>query len=425
MVAKRLTAKKLDKEIRDAVRDGGDAIRDGDGLFLLVKANGSASWMFRFQLRGRRRDMGLGSYPGTPLAEARDLADAARQLLKRGADPLDARSTQVREATSTIRDTRFVTLAAAYIASHRAGWRNAKHAEQWTNTLKTYAEPTIGELPVAEVTTAHLQTILDPIWYTKTETASRVRNRIELILDAARAQGLRDGENPARWRGHLATLYPPRSRVRPVRHHPAVPWQELPALWARLDTRTGDSLIALRLLILTAMRTDSAIGARWREFDLDAATWTCPGERMKGGIQHTVPLSRQAVELLRTWREVAVQTAAAERATDGIGGRFLFPGLKPGRHISNMTTLKALRSFGVNATVHGFRSTFRDWAGEATHYPRDVCEMALAHAIDNKAEAAYRRGDMLAKRRALMQDWADYATGTKSEPQPAADAATE
>jgi integrase len=423
MAGKQLTAKGLDKAVRETVREGGGRIADGDGLYLKAKANGSASWMLRFQLRGRRRDMGLGSFPAVGLAEARDLAEAARQQIKKGFDPIDARDVREREAAVMTRDTRFVTVASEYMASQRPGWRNPKHAAQWTNTLKTYAEPTIGHLPVGEVTIAHLRTILDPIWHTKTETASRVRNRVELILDFARVSGYCTGENPARWRGHLALAYPARARVKPTKHLTALPWSDLPAFWGRLAAHTGDGVAALRLIILTAARTGEAIGSRWQEFDLDAGTWTIPAERMKARRQHVVPLPRQAIELLATRREDAARAAIGQ--PNGIADRLVFASRKPGRHISDMTTSKVLRTLKVDVTVHGFRSTFRDWAGEATHYPRDVCEMALAHVVENKVEAAYRRGDMLTKRRALMQDWADYATGTKPEPQPAADAATE
>ncbi|MGE6992107.1 tyrosine-type recombinase/integrase [Pseudomonas sp. NPDC047961] len=292
----------------------------------------------------------------------------------------------------------FKKVATDYIAAHRAGWKNVKHAQQWENTLATYAEPVIGHLPAAEVSTAHVLEILQPIWITKTETASRVRNRIELILDAAKARGLRDGENPARWRGHLDKLLPKRAKVRAVEHHTALPWPDLPAFMDGLAKHDALSYAAIRLTILTACRTSEVLGATWDEVDLESHTWTIPAARMKAGKDHRVPLSDAALKVLGSLPRID-------------GSPYLFPGARQGRPLSNLAMLMGLRRMGRgNLTMHGFRSTFRDWAAERTQYPREVCEMALAHKIAEGAEAAYWRGDIFEKRRALMADWAKYAT---------------
>ncbi len=293
----------------------------------------------------------------------------------------------------------FKTVATDYIAAHRAGWKNIKHAQQWENTLATYAEPIIGHLPTYDVTTAHLLDILHPIWTEKPETASRVRNRIELVLDAAKARGLREGENPARWRGHLDKLLPKRSKVRAVKSHAAMPWADLPAFMVQLATVEASSARALELTILTACRTSEVLNAKWDEIDHETRTWTIPAERMKAGKAHRVPLADAALAVL--------DALPRERSA------FLFPGMKPGKPLSNLAMTMTMRRMNMgHLTVHGFRSTFRDWAAERTHYPREVCEMALAHKIAAGAEAAYWRGDIFEKRRALMIDWAQYAYAT-------------
>jgi len=390
---------------------------DGEGLYFQVSKTGGTSWIFRYKIAGKSRDMGLGPYPETGLADAREKAVEARRKTKAGIDPLAEREAererqqveQERERQrieaeraalerAKVRAVTFRAVAADYIAAHRAGWKNAKHAQQWANTLATYADPVIGHLPTDEITTAHLLEILQPIWGEKTETASRVRNRVELILDAAKARGLRDGENPARWRGHLDKLLPKRSRVQARTHHAALPWAELPAFMDALAAHDDLTHHAMRLTILTACRTSEVLGATWSEIDRETRTWTIPAARMKAGKEHRVPLSGAALAVLDSLPRVA-------------GSPYLFPGARKGRPLSNMAMLMGLRRMGRgDLTMHGFRSTFRDWAAERTHYPREVCEMALAHVVAGGAEAAYWRGDVFDKRRALMADWAAYAT---------------
>lgn len=389
------------KQVENLTEPG--TYEDGDGLRLVVKATGRKSWVLRFQLNGKRREMGLGGFPEVGLKDARLAAGDQRKLLAAGTDPMAARSA-AREAqrasqqAAAAKAVTFKAVAADYIAAHRAGWKSAKHGQQWENTLATYAEPIIGHLPASEISTAHVLEILQPIWTEKTETASRLRNRIELILDAAKARGLRDGENPARWRGHLDKLLPRRSKVRAVEHHTALPWRDLPAFMVELTKHGALSYMAIRLTILTACRTSEVLGATWNEIDFEARTWTIAANRMKAGKEHRVPLSDPALEVLASLPRIE-------------GSPYLFPGARAGRPLSNLAMLMGLRRLGRGElTMHGFRSTFRDWAAERTHYPREVCEMALAHKIADGAEAAYWRGDIFDKRRALMADWAQYAT---------------
>lgn len=376
---------------------------DGDGLRLMVKASGSKSWVFRYQFQGKRRDMGLGSFPAVSLKAARLAIADHHRTMAAGVDPMAARDAererqQEAQRQQAAKRVTFESVAAEYIEAHRKGWKNAKHGQQWANTLATYAAPIIGHLPPAEITTGHVLEILQPIWAEKTETASRVRNRIELILDAAKAKGLRDGENPARWRGHLDKLLPKRSKVQAREHHAALPWADLPAFMASLAGLDDLTYQAMRLTILTACRTSEVLGATWAEIDLESRTWTIPAARMKARKEHRVPLSDAALEVLASLPRVE-------------GSPYLFPGARKGRPLSNMAMLMGLRRMGLgDLTMHGFRSTFRDWAAERTHYPREVCEMALAHVVAGGAEAAYWRGDVFDKRRALMADWAAYAT---------------
>lgn len=389
------------KQVENLAEPG--TYEDGDGLRLVVKATGRKSWVMRYQLNGKRREMGLGGFPDIGLKAARQAAADQRKILTAGADPMATRDAE-REALRTsqmaaaAKAVTFKKVATDYISAHRAGWKNVKHAQQWENTLATYAEPIVGHLPVSEVATAHVLEILQPIWNTKTETASRVRNRIELVLDAAKARGLRDGENPARWRGHLDKLLPKRAKVRAVEHHTALPWPELPAFMEELAKHQALSYAAIRLTILTACRTSEVLGATWDEVDLESHTWTIPAARMKAGKDHRVPLSDAAQKVL----------GGLPRIDDS---PYLFPGARQGRPLSNLAMLMGLRRMGRgNLTMHGFRSTFRDWAAERTQYPREVCEVALAHKVADGAEAAYWRGDVFEKRRALMADWAKYAT---------------
>ncbi|SDR07395.1 protein of unknown function [Burkholderia orbicola] len=383
---------------------------DGGGLYLQITTAGVKSWLFRYMRSGKARGMGLGPVHTIGLADARARAlDCRRQLLD-GIDPIDSRNAE--RAAQGIAQANAVTFqhcAEKYIDSHRASWKNAKHADQWTNTLTTYAYPIFDSLAVSAIDTALVMKVLEPIWTTKTETASRVRGRIESVLDWATVRGYRDGENPARLKGHLDTLLPKRSRVQKVEHHPALPYADLPDFMKELRASEGTAARALEFLILTATRTNETIGATWQEFDLDEGTWTVPAERMKMRKEHRVPLSARAIALVK-----AQQTLKR--------GDYVFPGARDKKPLSNMAMLQLLeRMKRDDITVHGFRSTFRDWAGETTHYPREVCEAALAHGIKDKAEAAYARGDLFVKRAALMQDWDKYcgdkpAVATPSAP---------
>lgn len=370
---------------------------DGAGLWLQVSASGSKSWIFRFTLARKQREMGLGALHTVDLAAARAKAKECRLLLLDGKDPLDARkASKLTEALELARMITFDQCAAAYIAAHRGGWKSAKHASQWENTLSTYATPIIGALPVAAVDTALVVKVLRPIWQDKTETATRLRGRIESILDWATVSKYRQGENPARWRGHLENLLATPSKIAPVKNHPALPWQEVGAFMAALRARDGIAARAVEFAILTATRSGEVRGAAWSEIDLDAKLWTIPAERMKAGKEHRVPLSPAALALLN----------AAPRL-DALA----FPGRKHGSALSDMSLTAVLRRMERHdITVHGFRSTFRDWCAEsvANSFPREVCEHALAHSLPDKVEAAYRRGDLLEKRVMLMQAWADY-----------------
>jgi integrase len=299
----------------------------------------------------------------------------------------------------------FQQCADAYIAAHRAGWRNGKHAAQWNTTLATYAGRVMGTLPVQTIDTALVLKALEPIWTTKPDTASRLRGRIEAVLDWAKVRGYRAEENPARWRGHLDKLLPARSKLRKIRHHTALPYAELPSFMIGLHEKEGISARALEFTILTATRTGETIGAQWNEFDLLDRTWTVPAERMKAGREHRVPLSTRALANLDKMQ-------AHRSANDG----FVFSGRKLGKPLSNMAFLMLLRSMGRgDLTTHGFRSSFRDWVAERTNVPSEVAEMALAHAVGNKVEAAYRRGDLFDKRRRLMQQWATFCTTAPTE----------
>ncbi len=375
------------------------AYHDGGGLYLQVTPTGSKSWSLRYMLNGRPREMGLGPLHTIDLATAREKARSCRALLLDGIDPLDhhraQRAAKALEATGAVT---FNECAEKYIAAHKDGWSNAKHTGQWTSTLETYAGPVIGKMNVAAVDTALVLKVLEPIWTDKHETATRLRARIENVLDWARVRGYRIGENPARWRGHMDALLPALSKRRSVRHHPALPYVEVSTFMQALRAQTGTAARALEFLILTAARTGEVIGAAPAEFDLKAGVWTIPAERMKTKQEHRVPLSRRAIEIAR----------------EGInyGCAQVFPGMN-GKPLSNTGMLKLLERMGrSDVTAHGFRSTFRDWAADCTTYPSEVCEMALAHTIGNAAEAAYRRGDLFEKRTRLMADWQRYCETT-------------
>ncbi len=371
-------------------------------LYLHVRG-GSRAWVLRYTRQGKAKEVALGTLPGISFKRASIKAGEASILLAEGRDPEQAWAAE-RAETSRVVPTvpTFTQVAAAYIRQHRGGWKNRKHARQWVSTLKTYARPLIGTTRVDEVDTEQVLAILQPIWMSKTETAKRVQGRIENVLDFAAARQWRSPNNPARWRGHLDKLLPKPSRVAPVRQQPALPYPEVAAFVARLHQLSSISARALEFLILTASRTNEVLGAQWQEIDLDNSLWTVPASRMKGRREHRVPLSPAALTLLKELPRLRDHP-------------YVFPGAKANRPLSNMALLQMMRGLGYgvggdqgDAVPHGFRSSFRDWAGEISSYPNHVCEMALAHAVANKAEAAYRRGDLFEKRRQMMQDWADW-----------------
>lgn len=370
---------------------------DGGGLYLQVAKGGSKTWIFRYMLAGRPRKMGLGSIHTVPLKLARERAAEQRLKLLDADDPIEVRKAErMAKLAASTTALSFKEAAEQYIRAHRAGWKNAKHAAQWEATLKTYVYPVFGDLAVSRVNVALVMKVLEPIWSTKPETASRVRGRIESVLDWAKARHLRDGENPARWKGHLDKLLPARGKVAKVEHHAALPYAKIGSFVRDVREQDGNGARALEFAILTAARTGEVVGAKWQEVDVDAGMWTIPGERMKAGKEHRVPLSNRAVELLK----------ALPREE---GNPNVFIGAAKGRPLSNMAMLMTLRRMGrSDLTVHGFRSTFRDWAAEQTAYPNEMLEMALAHTVSDKTEAAYRRGDMVEKRRRLMDDWAAF-----------------
>jgi len=363
---------------------------DGANLWLQVGPSGSKSWYLRYTLRGRHREMGLGPYPHVGLAEARDKAAAQRRLLLDGIDPIEARNAKrpVRERVT------FAAAAKQYIAGHEKSWRSADHARQWRNSLDRYVLPAIGEQPIDAIDTHDVLSIVEPLWQDKTETASRVLNRIGLILDWATARKLRTGDNPARWKGHLNAILPRRSKVQRVINHAALPYDRLPEFTARLRAQRELGAKAAELMILAATRTREVRFAEWAEFDPAKRLWTIPAARMKADRDHRIPLSEAAVELL----------AGIERSS----GR-VFPGL--GQH----AILKAVKRAEPAVSAHGFRSTFRDWCAERTNFPSEVAEMQLAHAVGDKVEAAYRRGDLFEKRRQLVEAWAQFCGGTVGE----------
>jgi integrase len=397
----RLTALKVEK-----AKEAG-MYADGGGLYLRITPQGTKNWVLRYMLNRAPHWMGLGPLALYGLQEARARALDARRKRHDGIDPIEARRAErTRQRLDAAKAITFAKVAEGYITAHKAGWRNRKHKAQWENTLKTHAAP-IMSLPVQSIDTALVMRVLEPIWAAKPETASRVRQRIESILDFAKVRGYRDAENPARWRGHLDKLLPARARVRAIEHHAALPYAELPAFLASLRTREATAARALEFLILTAARTGEVIGARWNEIDLHDKTWTVPAARMKAQREHRVPLSARAVAIL--------QEMQAPRNRDD-DNAFVFAGPGPGAPLSNMAFLMLLRRMELNdLTVHGFRSTFRDWAAERTDYPNHVVEMALAHAVSDKVEQAYRRGDLFEKRRRLMQQWATFCTTTPAQ----------
>ncbi len=366
---------------------------DGNGLYLNITLSGAKSWRMIYRYSGKRCELGLGSFSATPLAQARDEVAKARAQLKEGIDPIAVRRHVPAEDSSS-----FGAVATELIDGIEAGWRNPKHRQQWRNTLATYAAP-IWAKDVSAIDANDLVKLLKPIWHTKPETASRLRGRIERVLDAAKVRGLRSGDNPAGWRGNLSLLLPASKGKSSKQHHAAMPFSDVPALMASLKKRPATAARALEFTILTAARTSETLMATWSEIDLAARLWTIPANRMKAGKVHRVPLSDAALGIL----------ANMAKDNDVLPDAYIFPGARLRHPLSNMSMSMLLRRMKIsNVTVHGFRSSFRDWAGEATQFPREVAEAALAHAVGSEVERAYRRGDALEKRREMMTAWADY-----------------
>ncbi|WP_316195361.1 MULTISPECIES: tyrosine-type recombinase/integrase [unclassified Bradyrhizobium] len=379
-MASKLTARKVETAKPGKYSDGGN-------LYLIVSETGARKWVLRFTWRGRAKEMGLGSAASVPLTDAREKAASARRKIAQGLNPIEERKRDGGIPT-------FGEMADDVRETLSAGFRNEKHIAQWKSTLETYAAP-LRAKPVDTIATDDVLAVLRPIWTTKAETASRVRGRIEKVLDAAKAKGFRVGENPARWRGHLDHLLP-RSMKLARGHHAAMPYEEVAGFITKLREREASSALALELCILTAARSGEILGMRWPEIDLDRKIWTVPAERMKAGREHRVPLSSRAVAILRQLEQLR-------------SGDFVFAGQARNKPLSNMAMEMVLRRMKIeNATVHGFRSSFRDWAGNISNFPREITETALAHVIGDKAEQAYRRSDALEKRRKMMEAWAAF-----------------
>ncbi len=397
MAASRKTAKYFDN------LTGSGRYPDGSGLYLVI-VGGSRTWMFRYKRQGKGHWMGLGPQNLVSLADARDAVINAKRLIREGIDPIEQR----RRATATkiIEQTpskTFDDVAELLIASKRAGWKNEKHSDQWRSTLETYASPMFGQKAVSEIKVDDVIAALGPIWSNKSETASRLRGRIENVLDYAKTRGWRVGENPARWKGHLDHLLPARAKVSRVKHHPALHWRELPAAMTKLTQVSSSSSLCLRFLILTAARSNEARNVRWTEIDLAARIWTVPDIKMKGQREHRVPLSEAAIEILNVLKPF-------QSTADSL----VFPGGKKTNPLSDTGLAKPLKAISTYATVHGMRSTFRDWCAETTGVLPEIAEAALAHVNRNRVEAAYLRSDHFEKRRHLMDKWAGYCTKTQS-----------
>jgi integrase len=368
---------------------------DGRGLYLQVA--GGKSWLGRFQLDGKEHWQGYGPYPEISLARAREKHEEARRLRAEGINPLEAKHAQRRAekqaATKAAAEAvTFRQAAEQYIAAYQAGWSNQVHARQWPQSLADFVYPQLGDTPCWAITTANVLRVLQPIWTIRAETAKRVQKRIENVLDYAKTQGWRSGDNPAAWKGNLQFTLPRRSKVAPVEHHAALPWQDVPGFMRKLEDVPGMSALALRLLVLTACRSAEVLGAHWLEVDLASKVWTIPAARMKANREHRVPLSELALAVLAEAARFGDSTGLTFAGTSRAGVWRLLTSLEPG------------------VTVHGFRSSFRDWAGETTNHPREVVEHALAHRIGDKAEQAYARGDLFQKRRRVMDEWAAFCT---------------
>ncbi|MBL6864049.1 MAG: tyrosine-type recombinase/integrase [Rhodospirillales bacterium] len=372
---------------------------DGGGLYLQVQGPSTKSWAFRYTLNGKSRQMGLGSVNALSLSEARERASGCRKLLLDGIDPIDTKNqNKLQQLIQARTSETFKECAETYIGDHQASWKSDKHARQWIRSIETYVYPEFGSFPVQSIDIQLVMKVLHPIWQTKNETASRVRGRIEAILDWATVMKYREGDNPARWKGNLDNLLPARTKIGKVKHYAALPYEEIGSFMEVLIRREGISAQGLEFLILTAARTGEVIGATWDEINLDKAVWTIPADRMKADREHRVPLSDRAINVLVKMQVVAVSN-------------YIFPSGQSNKPLSNMAFLQQLKRMNRNdLTVHGFRSTFRDWAAERTAYPGEMAEMALAHSVGNKVEAAYRRGDMFEKRRNMMNAWAEFCS---------------
>lgn len=382
-------------EVKRLTKTGVHAVGVVAGLLLQVSPSGARSWILRATVGTKRRDIGLGGYPDISLAQAREKARDTKEQIKAGVDPVEQRKSANADLKNRQRtQITFDDAAERFIANKQHEFKSKKHTAQWSSTLNTYASPIIGKLPVAEIELNHIIQILEPIWLEKTQTAKRLRGRIESVLSWATVAGFRSGDNPARWKGHLDTVLPKPSKVTKVKHHKAIPWQEMGAFMTELKKREGMAAKALEFVILTATRSGEVRGGTWDEIDLKSGIWTVPLERMKAGKEHRVPLSKEAIQLLKSIPMLE-------------GTKYIFAAPRGGK-LSDMSLSAVVRRMKVEAVPHGFRSTFRDWCSESTNYPHAVAEMALAHTIGNKVEAAYRRGDLFAKRVRLMQEWAKY-----------------
>jgi integrase len=389
-----LTAKRILR-----LRNKPGRYHDGHGLILQVRSPTNASWLLRYQRAGKEHQLGLGPLRLFPLKEARQRARAAQRDLSDGTDPLLAkRDARAKEALAAAKALSFAEAATSYFNQHEKKWRSTKHRDQFLSSMRHYAFPVIGLLPVSTIDTALVLKVIEPIWQTKSETARRLRGRIENVLDWATVRGYRSGDNPARWRGHLAEVLPEPGKIAKAKHHAALPYKDAAQFTSELRQRQGSGARALEFLLLTTARTGEVIGARWDEIDLEAAIWTIPAGRMKGGREHRVPLSPPVIALLKA--------LPREQGSD-----FVFIGPRPGAGLSAMAMTRTLSRMGRNdITVHGFRSTFMDWAHDTTGYPKVVIDMALTHTVGDKVEAAYRRGDLFAKRTRLMAEWARYCS---------------
>ena len=384
----RLTALRVRNEKRPGLH------ADGGALYLRVLPSGSKQWMMRIMVRGKRRDIGLGGIHTVPLADARSEARRLRQLVRQGVDVLAERR-KARQGVPIFKE-----CAQACIASMEKGWKNEKHRRQWSATLERYVYPIMGGEAVDDIGIEDVLAVLEKVWLVRPETASRLRGRIEKVIDFATAHGYRTGENPARWKGRLDALLPARNKVAKPKHHPAMPYEDVGAFMVRLAEKNSASSLALRFLIYTAARSGEVLGAKWSEVNEDKAVWIVPAVRTKTGREHVIPLSDAALEVLRAAKEISQ-------------GGFIFPGARAGRPLSDMSLLMQLRRMGMGQfTAHGFRSSFRTWAAEATNFANHVCEQALGHVIASAVEAAYQRGSLLKKRRELMDAWATYCTSS-------------